>query len=80
MDLERKITHKGRIGGGQRTWVYPLHAIGICVVGSHAQAVLGGDVACGLEVIAPPAGVCDNCVGGGERRESEKTCYYPGEV
>ena len=70
------------IGGGlPLTWIDPLHAVRVSVVVSNSEASVAdnvwgevgavetGDGAIGLEVVASPAGVGDDCVGGGEGGE-----------
>ncbi len=57
-------------GLSERTWVDPLHAIGICIVATNAEtvgpgyiaAVEPGDVARCMQVIAAHSRVCDDCV------------------
>ena len=68
-----------------RTWVYPLHAVWVCVAIAHAQAVVYSAIP--LEIVASPAGVGDDCVcgdeGGGEEGEEgeggEGTAEHDGE-
>ena len=54
----------------ERTWIDPLHAIGICIIAANAEAVgsayvatiESGNVASRMEVIAAHARICDDCV------------------
>ena len=50
-------------GEAIRTWIHPLHAVGVGVVTSDTQAVgiLYGAV--GVQVVAAPARIGDNGVG-----------------
>lgn len=54
----------------ERTWVDPLHAIGICIVVANAEtigadyvaAVEPSNIASCMQVIAAHARICDDCV------------------
>ena len=54
----------------ERTWIDPLHAIGVCIVAAnsesigsdYAAAVEPSDVARRMQVIAAPSWVSDDCV------------------
>lgn len=54
----------------ERTWVDPLHAIGICVVVANAETVgadyvatiEASDIASCVQVIPAHTRVCDDCV------------------
>lgn len=48
---------RGRTKTGERTGIYPLHAIRECFVGD--------------EVVSSPAGVCNHAVGGNDGREDD---------
>ena len=50
-----------------RTWIYPLHAVWVCIAIAHAQAVAYGAI--GSEVVTSPAGIGDDCVCGDEDGE-----------
>lgn len=64
----------------ERTWVDPLHAIGICIVAANAEAVGPGNVAavepsditsC-MQVISAHSWVGDDCMRGDEGGEEGK--------
>ena len=61
----------------ERTWIDPLHAIGVCIVAANAETIGSGygaavepsDVASRMQVIAAPSGVRYDCVRGDEAKE-----------
>ncbi len=72
------------VGALDRTWVDPLHAIWVGIVVAHSEtgianylwrkdgAVKACDGAVCVKVVAPPAGIRDDCMGrddGGQERE-----------
>lgn len=62
--------HPRRYRIAERTWIDPLHAIGICIVAANAEtvgsdyiaAVQPSNIASRMQVIAAHARVCDDCV------------------
>jgi hypothetical protein len=60
---------------GERTWVYPLHSVGVCAIWSCAEATGCFErrgVAGGVEVVPPPAGIGHYYVSEGGGCESEE--------
>ena len=70
----------------ERTGVDPLHAIGIGIVVAHPQTAVADDIwwkdgaiqacdgAVGVEIVASPARICDDRMGGDEDGEERKEC------
>lgn len=69
-------------GLSERTWVDPLHAIGICIVAADAEtvgpgyvaAVESSDIASCMQVIPAHSWVCDDCMRGDEGGEYGEPC------
>ena len=65
------------------TWIHPLHPVRESVIGTDAQSARVVELvlrAIGMEIVASPAWVCDDGVGGGEGEEREQAVCARGKM